>query len=414
MELQPILSAMRRNKVGAILIAVQMAITLAILCNALFIIQQRLQLSKRPTGLDEPNVFTLNNQWVGNRADMEKSGIAKLQGDMNAIRAMPGVIDATMSNSVPLSGGGSTEGVGLKEDQQQPTTLAALYFADEHGLNAMGLKLVAGRYFNADEVHDRSGFLEDHTPPASLVITKDLAEKLFPGGDAVGKRIYVTFQKGFSVVVGVVERLQVPWTQAGGWGSTFNAYSMLEPYRYADMSLRYIVRTQPGRVVEVMKAVEKKLTEVDRMRVLTEVQTQEYSREDAYQNDKGLAVILAIVSLALLLVTAFGIVGLTSYWVAQRRRQIGIRRALGATRQAIVRYFQTENFLIAAAGAIAGVGLAIGLNIWMMSAFAMERLNSGYALIGAVVVLLLGQGAVLYPALRAASIPPALATRGSM
>jgi putative ABC transport system permease protein len=144
------------------------------------------------------------------------------------------------------------------------------------------------------------------------------------------------------------------------------------------------------------------------------VQTQEQSRQDAYQDDKGLAIILAIVSLALLAVTAFGIVGLTSYWVAQRRRQIGIRRALGATRQAIVRYFQTENFLIAGAGAIVGVGLAIGLNIWMMGAFAMERLNSGYALIGAVVVLLLGQGAVLYPALRAASIPPALATRGSM
>ena len=59
MQFRPIISAMRRNKVGAILIAVQMAITLAILCNALFIIQQRIALSKRPSGADEANVVVL-------------------------------------------------------------------------------------------------------------------------------------------------------------------------------------------------------------------------------------------------------------------------------------------------------------------------------------------------------------------
>ncbi len=69
MQFRPIISAMRRNKVGAILIAVQMAITLAILCNALFIIQQRIALSKRPTGVDEANVVVLDNQWVGNPPD---------------------------------------------------------------------------------------------------------------------------------------------------------------------------------------------------------------------------------------------------------------------------------------------------------------------------------------------------------
>jgi putative ABC transport system permease protein len=112
-------------------------------------------------------------------------------------------------------------------------------------------------------------------------------------------------------------------------------------------------------------------------------------------------------------VTSFGIVGLTSYWVAQRRRQIGIRRALGATRNAIIQYFQTENLLIAGAGAAVGVALAVSLNLWMVSAFAMQRLNPGYALVGAVVVLLLGQAAVLWPAMKAASIPPALATRAA-
>src|ERR1700691_3878320 len=102
MELRPILSAMRRNKVGAILIGVQMAITLAILCNALFIIEQRVTLSKRHTGADESNVFVIANQWVGNPPDLA----AKIQGDLAALRALPGVFYAVASNSFPLHNGG--------------------------------------------------------------------------------------------------------------------------------------------------------------------------------------------------------------------------------------------------------------------------------------------------------------------
>jgi putative ABC transport system permease protein len=137
------------------------------------------------------------------------------------------------------------------------------------------------------------------------------------------------------------------------------------------------------------------------------------ARAEAYRDDRGLAVILGVVCAALLAVTAFGIVGLTSYWVAQRRRQIGIRRALGATRRAIMRYFQTENLFIASTAAVLGVALAIALNLWMVNSFEMARLHLSYALAGAVVVLLLGQLAVLWPALRAASVPPALATRSA-
>ena len=99
MEIRPILSAMRRNKVGAILIAVQMAITLAILCNALFIIEQRVTSSKRPSGADEANVVIISNQWVGNPPDIS----ARLQGDLAALRSMPGVQDAYASNSYPVS-----------------------------------------------------------------------------------------------------------------------------------------------------------------------------------------------------------------------------------------------------------------------------------------------------------------------
>jgi putative ABC transport system permease protein len=407
MELYPILSAMRRNKVGAILIGVQMAITLAILCNALFIIEQRVALGKRPTGTDESNIFVIANQWVGNPPDLA----AKLRGDLAALRSLPGVVDAVASNSYPLHNGGSSEGLRLNPDQKDVSALTAVYAFDEHGLQAFGLKLVAGRNFNPEEVVDHMGYT-DLKPPSALIITQALADKLFPGKSALGQPVYLGPPPS-APVVGIVDRLQVPWTQAGGFASKFNDNSTILPFRFVYSNVYYIVRVRPGQLVSAMKAAEKALFDLDRARVLGRTATLTEARADAYQDDRGLVVILSVVCAALVAVTAFGIVGLTSYWVSQRRRQIGIRRALGATRNAIIHYFQTENFLIAAAGSLAGVGMAVGLNLWMVSTFEMERLNAGYAFVGAILVLLLGQLAVLWPAFKAASIPPALATRAA-
>jgi putative ABC transport system permease protein len=404
MEIRPILSAMSRNKVGAILIAVQIAITLAILCNALFIIEQRVTSSKRPSGADEANIFVIGNQWVGNPPDLS----ARLQGDLAALRALPGVVDAYASNSFPLNDGGSTTGVSLNPDQETPTALAALYFADEHTLEGLGLKLIAGRNFTSAEIADKAGYTDFIQPPG-LIITRVLAEKLFPNGNAVGQSIYDEARRQKSPIVGVIDRMQVPWVQ--GWGSNFFDNSVLEPFHLVVPRYYYIVRAKPGQLVPLMQAAQKKLFDVSRSRVIRKTETLVSARDEAYQDDRGLVVILSVVCVALLAVTAFGIVGLTSYWVAQRRRHIGIRRALGATRNAVIQYFQTENLLIAGAGAAIGVVLAVALNLWMVTAFEMQRLQTGYALIGAGAVLLLGQAAVLWPALRAASIPPALATR---
>jgi putative ABC transport system permease protein len=407
MEIRPILSAMRRNKVGAVLIGLQMAVTLAILCNGLFIVEERLSLSKRPSGLDEPNVVVLTNQWVGNPPDLK----ARRDADLAMLRSLPGVVSATTTNSYPMSGGGSSEGVMLDADQKNPTATTALYFVDEQGLQTMGTKLIAGRNFSADEVLDKAGF-EDQVPPSAVIITRALAEKVFPGQNALGKSVYVQYQKRTVPIIGIVDRLQVPWVSSDSWASNFQENSAIVPFHFFTTYYHYMIRTQPGQQASVVQAAEKQLYKLSRARVLEKAVPMLEARKTAYKDDRGLAVILIAVCTALLAVTAFGIVGLTSYWVAQRRRQIGIRRALGATRNAIIRYFQTENFMIAISGAVVGVGLAVSLNLWMVNSFSMARLNTGYAFIGAAVVLLLGQAAVLYPAIRAASIPPALATRG--
>jgi putative ABC transport system permease protein len=406
MEVLPILSAMRRNKVGAILVAVQMAVTLAILCNALFIIHQRLAASSRPSGLDEANVFAISNQWVGNPPDES----ALLQTDLAMLRSLPGVVDAYATNSYPLSNSGWGDGADITPNESRPSTHMARYFGDEHTLATLGVRLIAGRNFTAAEVRERG--YNDRSVPAALIITRAMADAMFPHGDALGKSIYTGgVRTQASPIIGIVDRLQTPWVGNSSWAASWVENSAIEPFHLLAKSFHYLVRTQPGQRAAVMRASQQKLFEIHRARVLDKVQTMDEARHEVYQDDRGLAMILAVVCAVLLAVTAFGIVGLTSYWVAQRRRQIGIRRALGATRGAVVRYFQTENLMIAATGALVGIVLAITLNLWMVSSFQLERLHNSYALVGALIVLLLGQLAVLWPALRAASIPPALATR---
>ncbi|MDE2315287.1 MAG: FtsX-like permease family protein, partial [Xanthomonadaceae bacterium] len=129
------------------------------------------------------------------------------------------------------------------------------------------------------------------------------------------------------------------------------------------------------------------------------------------ERDTTMIGLLIASALGLLFVTALGIAGLANFWVQQRARSIGIRRAIGATRGDILRYFQTENFLIVGAGIVLGAALALALNLMLMTHYELPRLPLWYLPIGAAVLWMVGQLAVLSPALRAARVPPVVATR---
>jgi putative ABC transport system permease protein len=149
------------------------------------------------------------------------------------------------------------------------------------------------------------------------------------------------------------------------------------------------------------------------MRVLDDDSVKSFAdiRQRAYESDRGMAILMGVVALILLCVTAAGIVGLTSFWVGQRHRQIGVRRALGARKIDILHYFQLENLMIAGAGVVFGIAMAIGLNMWLMTQYEMARIPVLYVLVGVLVMLVLGQAAVFVPARRASNVPPVVATR---
>ena len=115
--------------------------------------------------------------------------------------------------SVPLDGSGYGLPLSVKPDQRTPSAYPSIYHTDEHGLAALGVKLIAGRWFTANEV----GLLRfyENKPPAAVVVTRELAGTLFPGGDALGQIIYLSPTQS-TRIIGVIEKLQTPGAANGG------------------------------------------------------------------------------------------------------------------------------------------------------------------------------------------------------
>jgi putative ABC transport system permease protein len=408
MQIKPILSALRQHKAGTVLIALQIALTLAVVCNALFIIQQRLQHIAEPSGVDEANLMVVANQWAGNTSPAQVD--AQIQADLIALRQLPSVSDASTSSGYPLSGGGWDNFVMLTPEQLQPSADSDVYLVDEHMLNTLGLTLIAGRNFHADEVVKMAP-RQTLIPPV-VIVSKALADRLFPDGSALGKSIY-SMTTTPSTIIGIVDRLQKQ--SVSKWTVPYAYQSLMWPARQSGAQTYYIVRAKPGQLAAAVHDVPQSLYAQSRMRIIDPTDGGTYAdiRQRVYESDRGMAILMGIICVVLLAITAAGIVGLTSFWVGQRRKQIGVRRALGATRGDILSYFLTENLLISAGGVLVGLVLAFGINFWMVVHFEMARLSLVYVLVGVIVLIVLGQLATLAPARRASRVSPVEATRSA-
>jgi putative ABC transport system permease protein len=405
MEIRPIMSALLRSKTGAVLIAMQVALTLAIVTNAAFVVATRLANADRPSGVDERNLFMIT--YVGARVIDDRA--AMQQRDLETLRAMPGVAAAASTNQMPMTRSGW--GSGLTKDAKAATSVgAATYIGDETLIDALGLRIVEGRNFEAAEIRDvdeRIAQVETDT----VILSRHLAQTMFPDESAVGKTVY--HGAGDSApamrVVGIVDMLMGP----DGDTSPTTYDSFILPARMLTDRAQYAVRAEPGQRARVQAAAEKTLSALRPDRVLVRNQNMDEIRSRRYRNDKTGAGMLVAVTIGLLLVTGSGIVGVASLWVSQRRKQIGVRRALGAGRIDILRYFVTENLMITTVGVVLGVALSIGLNQFLVSKLELARLPLGYVAGGVIALWTLGVIAVLGPAWRAAAVPPAIATRGA-
>ena len=413
MEFGPIFRALVHNRARFLLITLEVALTLAIVANCVSLVMDLRGKFLRASGFDEANLVVVSLEPFSPAYQKPDYLHAARARDLDRLRAFPGVRDATAIAAIPLSGGGSATG-RKAEGAKGDSSTAPFFEVSDHAVSTLGVKLAAGRDFRPDEFRNYSD-AEGEVHDQPVILSQPLADKLFPNGDAVGKRITSGGEaKSSNVVIGIVERMFNSWPQS----ERISGHAMLLPGQPEDKRLiRYMVRTEPGSRKAVMAGLEDLLLKIDEGRIIRVRSLQEY-KENTYNGERGLIKILGGVVVLLVAVTAFGIVGLTSFSVSQRRRQIGTRRALGATRQDILRYFLLENWLVTGSGLALGLGLAWALNYGLVK---MTTVVGSAALIPKLDVKLLAGGmlllwasgllAALAPALRATRVAPVVATR---
>jgi putative ABC transport system permease protein len=405
----PIIKALRHHKTAVVLITLEIALTLAIIANALLIIGSHVSQMQVATGLPDNELVWMKTTGIDEQMPAAERA-SRSAAVLAALRTQPGVRGVAMVNGLPLSKIGSWTMCLFRQPEKNNDVCQVNMYAGTPGyLDVLGVRIAKGRPFTADDVtdYDFGGHNQGNPPP--VIVSRSLADQMWPGEDPLGKPVYLdTEGLHISHVIGVAEHLANASLQAG----VPNDLNILVPARALPVG-SFVVRTAPGAANQVASALPTVLARVDSNRVVTGVGTLKDSVHEYFRDDRALVWLLVAVISSLLLLTGLGVFGLTGFWVQERVRYIGIRRALGATEADIRHYFQIENLAIVSFGVALGAVTAVCLNFWLLVRYELPRLPLLPLLGGALLLFAIGQLAVLQPARRACRVPPVAATRAA-
>ena len=259
--------------------------------------------------------------------------------------ALPGVAAATAASNVPLSGGGSADdprhppGARARHRQLQPLRDRR---AGSWRLSA--LQLVAGRNFRHDEIQPPLTKTDASRFVPQIIVSRALAEYLFRQGEPARQTGLRLDRPG-----GHDHRHRRPGARLLAHQRPPGLGVLRAPRRLCrgGGSLMYLVRTQPGQRDAILRIAEEHLSTLEpRPGHASSYRTLNSFRDLTYLGDRAMSIYLLTVTALLIAVTCLGIFALATFNVSTRTKQIGTRRAVGARRRDIVRYFLVENGLI--------------------------------------------------------------------
>ena len=302
MNVHPILATLRRHKTAAGLIALEIALSCAIVSNAVFLIGDRLDRIRQPSGLAEAELVHFQLVGITRVEDPE----AQAAEDMAALRAVPGVRSVATVNQIPFGNSSWYSSLNLEPEQQNPTMQVTTYVGSEDLLETMGLSLVSGRDFVPEEyVEFQQAQSDPEVVIPAVIVSRAVADRLFPGENPLGRSVYV-WGAAPQRIVGVVEHLAKP-NDIGGPSSEHTSVIMpvSAPVQYG---INYLVRVDAGRRDGVLEEGVAALEAVNPSRIVLEDRTRTFEafRDDYFQDDRAMAWLLVGVCVALLVVTALG------------------------------------------------------------------------------------------------------------
>jgi len=392
-----------RSRLRSVLIVAETALAIVLLVGAGLLLRSLVGLGRVDPGFAKDHVITFGLDLPGRYGHPER--VAFYRSLLEQIRATPGVRSASAAFPLPMSADDvntsfDVEGRPMRQSERPVTTL---HIIDRDYFHTLGVPLLSGREFTPQD--DAKGA----TP--AVIISQRLAKQVFPGEDAVGRRIKPGISSGDSgepmrVIVGVVGDVK---------GEGVGAPAILESYvPYAQLSfapMSVLVRTQvpPGSMVPTLTG---EVQSLDRTLPLLHVKTMDEYVDDSIVGTRFEAFLLGAFGILAFLLTAVGLYGVISYTVAQRTREMGIRLALGADRNAILAMVVKNGTLLAGAGVVIGLAAAFLLTRLMASLlFGVGPKDPITFFCVPVVLIMVAILASYIPARRAAKVDPMVALR---
>jgi predicted permease len=392
------------RRLRSALVVVEIALALVLLVGAGLLIQTFLKLRALDIGVNPENVLTLRTSLPRSKYGELPKRTAFYQQVLERVRALPGVVGAGYTTAVPLTWKGGTNGFTIEGRTQGPGQDANSRQASVGYLETMGIKLRQGRFFNE---HD------DTQAQPVAIINETMARQYWPGENAVGNRFKLggtDSTRPWVTVVGIIGDVKEMGLEAPAKAEFFFPYQQM-PEMLWNMPRDLTVRTT-GDPLSLVPAVRQAIWAVDPAQPVSNIRTMnEVVGEEVAQRRMGMTLLAAFAALALLL-SSLGIYGVLSYAVTQRTQEIGIRMALGAGRQDVLRLVMADGLRLATAGVAIGLGVSFALTRLMTGLLFGVSASDPITLAG--VTLLLTAVALLacyIPARRAAKVDPLIALR---
>jgi len=336
----------RRSWLRNALVAAEVAMALVALVGAMLFVRTFVNLNKADIGFDPKPLMTMRYYLPGEPYEAADAKARRARDILDRVERLPGVASAYTSNFVPLDGGGSGGPITIEgkavASEQQPTI--AFVGVTPHFAQTLGARLTQGRLLNDTEAWSR-------TPLA--VINQTMARQLFPKDDPLGRRFRIADNEidDWFTIVGVISDIQ---------HDDVDDDDPLEPaayvpYPYQQFVSNGLVIRVAGDPAAITPAVRAAIREADANIPIAFIQTMDELRRDTFWQYGLFGSVFSSIGLLGLILAAVGVYGVLSYTVSQRRQEIGVMVALGASSRNVLQ-------LIVGQGVrLAGIGVIIGL-----------------------------------------------------
>ncbi|MET0626077.1 MAG: ABC transporter permease [Pyrinomonadaceae bacterium] len=385
------------------LVVCEVALSLILLVGAGLMIRSFWKLQDVNPGFDVSNSLSMSVLLPATRYSEPQQMLAFHDRVLEQLGALPGVVSVGSTTTLPLTGGGSRQPFTIEGRPAPPVSeqpLAQTRYVSPDYFRAIGIPLRQGRPFDD---RDREG------APQVVVISEAMARRFFPGQNPVGQRLTASFhlQQGAREIVGVVGDVK-----SNGLDDDAAA-TMYLPFRQAPRPwINFVARTASDPQSFIQPA-SKAVYTVDKEQALTNVRTMEQVLTESLSGRRfNMTLLMTFAALALAL-AAVGVYGVMNYSVMLRKRELGIRMALGARGSDVLRLVLGQGLTLTLAGV--GVGMAGAYVLTRLMASLLYGVTAtDFLTFGSVagVLLLVGLLASFLPARRATKVDPMIALRG--